>query len=78
MVASVQMLALASRSSIVRSVALCLVVAAALAGCTRKGGTVPVNSAIYAFQPVDPDDYAPEEPDEAEDTSGAADDASGE
>ncbi len=44
-----------------RSVALCLLAAAGLhglAGCTHAGGKVPVDAPVYAFQPVDPDEYS--------------------
>ena len=60
--------------SLVRSLALLLLAGAlthGLAGCTNPGGRPPVDSPIYAFQPVDPDDYA----DEDADDSDAADDA---
>ncbi len=54
-----------------RALALCLLAAALGAGCSANpGGKVPVASPIYAFQPVDPDEYAAEEEDDD-----AADDA---
>ena len=69
-----------ARRALVRSLALCLLAAAGLAGLggcgASAGGRPPVDSPIYAFQPVDPDEYA-EETDDEDDTgsSDAADDA---
>ena len=62
-----------------RSVALCLLAAAAVAGlggCTHASGAPPVDSPVYQFQPVDPDDYADDtDDDEADDDADSGDDA---
>ncbi len=67
-----------SRSGLLaRSVVSCLLALVAIAGvggCSAgAGGRPPVDSPVYAFQPVDPDEYAAD--DEDADDSDAGDDA---
>ena len=60
-----------------RSVVSCLLALVAIGGvggCSAgAGGRPPVDSPVYAFQPVDPDEYAAD--DEDADDSDAGDDA---
>ena len=64
------------RARLARFVALCLLAGAAVAGlgaCSHAGGRPPVDSPIYAFQPVDPDEYSQDtdDDDDSGDTGGS-------
>ena len=86
MVASVDMHASLGRARLVARFVRQLVVLGLLAGaavsglgaCSHAGGRPPVDSPIYAFQPVDPDEYNQDTDDDDDDSgdTGGSDDAS--
>ena len=67
-----------SARHLARSLALCLLASAAVAGlgaCSHAGGKPPVDSPIYQFQPADPDDFSNATDDSDDDTDDTSDDA---